>query len=316
MKSEHLVDPELVPLLAGLTDYPITLETLSVARAALAAMVAARPVADAPTVATETLWIDGAPGAPVKLLSYRPKAADGRLPAILFIHGGGYVFGAPEGNENDNRQLAAALNCAIFAVGYRLAPETPFPGALNDCQTALRWMHDNAEELAIDPARIGVKGDSAGGGLAAALAIVTRDSGGPGLAFQHLIYPMIDDRTCVSPDPHPFAGDYLWTPARNRFGWTSLLGHAPGGADVSPYAAAARVEDMRGLPPTFLAVGALDLFLEENLSYARRLSRAGVPIELHVYPGAFHGFQRQAQSRVAQAAERDSREALRRSLHP
>jgi triacylglycerol lipase len=136
------------------------------------------------------------------------------------------------------------------------------------------------------------------------------------LAFQHLIYPMIDDRTCVAEAPFPFVGDYVWTPESNRFGWTSLLGRAPGGEDVSPYAAAARVGDVAGLPPTFIAVGGLDLFLEENLAYATRLSRAGVPVELHVYPGAVHGFQLQPKARVSQAANRDSRDALRRSLFP
>jgi triacylglycerol lipase len=157
-------------------------------------------------------------------------------------------------------------------------------------------------------------GESAGGGLAAGLALLARDRGEHQLAFQHLIYPMIDDRTCTADDPHPFAGEFVWTPSANRFGWTSLLGHEPGRAGVSPYAAAARAEDLSRLPPTYIATGALDLFVEENFEYARRLIRAGVPTELHVYPGAFHGFQWAAQSEVAMAAARDTRAALVRAL--
>jgi acetyl esterase/lipase len=159
-----------------------------------------------------------------------------------------------------------------------------------------------------------VKGESAGGGLAAALALLVRDRGELSLAFQHLLYPMLDDRTCVTADPHPFTGEFVWTPDQNRFAWAAFLGTAPGSANISPYAAAARAENLAGLPPAFLSVGALDIFLEENLDYARRLTRAGVPVELHLYPGAYHGFGIAAAARVATAAERDSKAFLRRAL--
>ena len=152
------------------------------------------------------------------------------------------------------------------------------------------------------------------GGLAAALALLARDRKGPAIRFQHLTYPMLDDRTVTDPDPNPFTGEYMWTRAYNRFAWSSLLGHAAGGEGVSPYAAAARAPDLAGLPPAFLAVGGLDLFLEENLAYARRLTRAGVPVELHLYPGAFHGFEMVADARVSHKAERIGDEALLRSL--
>jgi hypothetical protein len=147
---------------------------------------------------------------------------------------------------------------------------------------------------------------------------LTRDRGEVRLACQHLIYPMIDDRTSAdgASDVHRFVGEYVWTPLHNRFGWECLLGATPGIAGVSPYAAAARAEDLSGLPPSFIAVGALDLFLEEDMDYARRLTRAGVPTELHVYPGAFHGFDAAPQlARTAMAAARDSRDALRRALY-
>lgn len=224
------------------------------------------------------------------------------------------MLGSPEMMDTANRVLASELGCAVFSVDYSLAPETRFPGPLEDCYAVLVWLQGNAERLGVDVARIGVKGESAGGGLAAALALLSRDRSGPHLAFQHLIYPMIDDRTCVDPDPNPFTGEFVWTPAHNRFGWSSLLGRPPGSPDVSAYAAAARAENLRGLPPTFISIGALDLFLEENLAYARRLSRAGVAVELHVYPGAFHEFHKAQEARVTKAAERDSRDALKRIM--
>ena len=138
---------------------------------------------------------------------------------------------------------------------------------------------------------------------------------GPKFAFQHLIYPMIDDRSAVRKDLHPYVGEFVWTQENNHFGWRSLLGEEPGSAGVSPYAAAARAADVRGLPPTYISVGGLDLFLEENLTYADRLSRAGVPVELHMYPRAYHGFYRATNARVTKQAEHDTREALRRFLH-
>ena len=156
-------------------------------------------------------------------------------------------------------------------------------------------------------------GESAGGGLAAALALLARDRGEYPIAFQLLDAPMIDDRTCVRP-PHPVAGEFVFTPASNRFGWRCLLGEEPGGDGVSPYAAAARAEDLSGLPPAFIATGALDLFLDENLDYAARLARAGVPIELHVYPGAPHGYALAGSAQVTRTATRDKLDALRRAF--
>lgn len=166
----------------------------------------------------------------------------------------------------------------------------------------------------MDAGWIAIGGASAGGGLAAALGLLARDRAEAPLAFQLLIYPMLDDRTVTMNDPHPYTGEFIWTHNANRFGWTALLGQEPGSADVSPYAAAARADDVAGLPPTYICVGALDLFLEEDMEYARRLMRAGVPTELHVYPGAYHGFNMAAEAQVAQAYTRDFINALRRAL--
>jgi triacylglycerol lipase len=305
MPSTHLVDPELLPALEAFTPITLATENLPALRAASAQAFAAIQAPDLP-VTVETLTIPG----PLRILAYRPATAAGPLPAILHFHGGGYVLGAPEMMDSANRTLAAELGCAVFALAYRLAPETPAPGAVEDAYAALTYLAAHAGELQIDPARIGIKGESAGGGLAAALALLARDRGGVQPAFQHLIYPMIDDRTTT----HPFAGEFIWTPELNQFGWAALLGHAPGAPHISPYAAAARAENLAGLPPAYIATGALDLFVEENLEYARRLLRAGVPVELHVYPGAYHGFDVFPGARVVTAAIRDSTEALRKAM--
>lgn len=316
--SEQLIDPELETLLSFLPPLNLDRGTLPIIRN----MIGRRPAgaeAEFPQVALSMAYIPGPPHAPpVRVLCYRPVDDASNLPAVLHMHGGGYVMGSAEGSDAANRALVAELNCAVFSVDYRLAPETPHPGPLEDCYAALAWLHAQAGELRIDAARIGVKGESAGAGLAAALTLLARDRGTLPLAFQHLIYPMIDDRTGASgwTSENPFVGHHVWTAAQNAFGWTALLGDAAGGTEVSSYAAAARAENLQGLPPAFIAVGALDLFLEEDLAYARRLARAGVPLELHVYPGAFHIFIMPPHtSRVAQAAVRDSREALRKSLY-
>ncbi|QNA87064.1 alpha/beta hydrolase [Sphingomonas sp. So64.6b] len=248
------------------------------------------------------------------IVLYVPRKAGVIRGAILHMHGGGYVTGNAHVLIPAYRKLAMELDCAIVSVDYRLAPETRFPGAVEDCYAALAWLVGEAVALGVDRSRIGLMGESAGGGLAAALALLTRDRGEYELAFQHLIYPMIDDRTCVAEEPHPYAGEFVWTPQSNSFGWRCLLGSEPGGPDVSPYAAAARVTNLRGLPPTFINTGALDLFVDEDINYAQRLIRAGVPTELHVYPGAYHGFHFVADARSTQRAYSDSYDALRRAL--
>ncbi|MGY4396678.1 acetyl esterase/lipase [Sphingomonas sp. UYAg733] len=311
MDTLHLVDPELRPLLQAWPTMTITEENL----VALRNRELPLPPIDTSTTVLETLTVSGAEGAPaIGLHIYKPNVSTGPLPCIYHIHGGGFISGAAKGLEAIHRPMVAKLNCILVSVDYRLAPETIFPGAIEDCYAGLAWTFANADRLGIDATRIGVMGESAGGGLAAALVLLARDRGEYALAFQHLIYPMIDDRTCTSTDPHPVTGEFIWHAHNNRFGWTALLGREPGGEGVSPYAAAARAQDLAGLPPTFIATGGLDLFLEEDIEYARRLMRAGVPTELHVYPGGFHGFDIMPGTRVGGAAKRDSRAALMRFL--
>lgn len=311
-QSRHLVDPELVGLLDLFPTVPLSLEALPAMRGRAPIMQVDPATIEA--VSRENRKVPGPNGAPeVPVLIFRPKAATGALPCIFHIHGGGYVGGSAESFEPLSRPLAAELNCVIVSVEYRLAPETPHPGPVEDCYAALAWTFAHAAELGVDPGRIGVMGESAGGGLAAALALLARDRGEYPLAFQHLTYPMLDDRTCVG-DQHPITGEYIWTPHNNHFGWSCLLGVEPGSEGVSPYAAAARAEDLAGLPPTFIATGSLDLFLEEDMEYARRLVRAGVPTELHVYPGGFHAFDIVPDAAVAKAMRRDARASLARAL--
>ena len=244
----------------------------------------------------EDRTIPGPAGAPdVRVLIYSPPGDAKGRPAICHIHGGGYVIGKADIGDIPNRMMALTLGCVVVSVDYRKAPETVWPGALEDCYAALTWMTENADMLGIDPDRIAVAGESAGGGHAAALAIYTRNmnrktGGGPKICFQLLDSPMLDDRTGTSSDPHPHTGEFVWTPARNRFGWKAMMGREPGGEDVPNEMVPARVEDYTDLPPAFVHVGALDLFLEEDMEYVRRLTRAGVPAELHVIPGAYHGF--------------------------
>ncbi|MEL7208924.1 MAG: alpha/beta hydrolase, partial [Actinomycetota bacterium] len=175
----------------------------------------------------------------------------------------------------------------VVSVDYRLAPEHPFPAALDDCMAALRWLQGRAAELGVDATRIAVGGASAGGGLAASVCQRARDEGGPDICFQLLNYPMLDDRT-VLVDDHEGRGVFVWTPTSNRFGWSAYLGGHPREVDDRPYAVPARTEDLAGLPPAWVGVGELDLFHAENVDYASRLGAAGVDCALHTVPGMYH----------------------------
>ena len=316
MSTLDLVDPELRDALDQRPKLRLSPDILPKSRAFVLQASAAEVKPNLPHIAVDEVRVKSQFDAPtIRVLTYRPVAAEGLSPAILHVHGGGFVMGAPEMKDVENRILASELKCAIFSVDYRLAPEAPYPAALQDIHSVLVWLHANAEALGVDASRIGIKGESGGGGVAAGAVLYARDQKGPPLAFQHLIYPMIDDRTAIRKDLNPNVGEFVWTQEHNLFGWRSLLGTDPGAQDVTPYAAAARAENLAGLPPTFIAVGSLDLFLEENITYAERLSRARVPVEFHLYPGAYHGFQFAAQARVSRQAEQDSRNALRRFLH-
>jgi acetyl esterase/lipase len=226
-------------------------------------------------------------GASLRL--YRPKSLTGPAPALVWLHGGGYIIGQPEQDEAMTIAFVRALGITVAAARYRLAPEHQAPAAVKDAYAALKWLHGNAERLNVDPARIAIGGASAGGGLAASLALYAHDQKDVRPAFQLLVYPMVDDRTVTRTD-QDLRFVRVWTAGSNAYAWSVYLGHAPGAASTSPYAAAARREDLSGLPPAWIGVGTNDLFHDEDVAYAKRLQAAGVPCELYVVPGAFHGF--------------------------
>ena len=233
----------------------------------------------------------GAPAIRLWMIDGRSHAATRPTPAVLHIHGGGYIGSSLAYLFKPLRELSAALDCLVVSVEYRLAPETPFPGSLEDNYAALAWLHANAAALGIDPTRIAVVGESAGGGHAAALAIAARDRREYPLAFQVLIYPMLDDRTgSTRPPASPDVGAFIWTAASNVLGWSSLLGAPAGSASPPQGSVPARVEDLSGLAPAWIGVGTLDLFHDEDVDYARRLRAAGVPATLELVDGAYHGF--------------------------
>jgi triacylglycerol lipase len=313
-RSRHLVDPAFVEFLDLVPHTVLSDESLPMMRSF--SMKSPATAEDLERVEVTTRMIPGPADAPeVELLVFRPRNAGGARPCIFHIHGGGFVSGVAQQFDGPLCEWAVTLDCVVTSVNYRLAPETRFPGAIEDCYAALTWVLANAADLGVDATRIGVKGESSGGGIAAALALLARDRGEHRLAFQSLAYPMLDDRTCVR-DANPYAGEFLWTAPHNAYGWRSLLGVEPGAADASAYAAPARAEDLSGLPPTFLITGALDLFVDEIIEYARRLIRAGTPCELHVYPGCLHGFDAFRGVAVSEAGRRAILEALRRSLYP
>jgi len=318
MSTLHLVDPALRSTLENFPAFQLQTEILPPLREGINQMIAATAAAtpDDGKVTVSEHMAPGLHGPDVKVVVFRPTGQSGALPGVLDMHGGGYVMGTATMMTAWAKKLVKEVGCVVVSVEYRLAPETPHPGPIEDCYAALKWLHGNAAELLVDPDRIAVSGISAGAGLAAALALLARDRGEVPLVFQHLSGPMLDDRTCVAADPHPHTAEFVWTREANVFGWTALLGHAPGGPDVSPYAAAARATDLTGLPPAFISVGALDLFLDEDVAYALRLTRAGVGVELHVYAGTYHGFQAAFDSWLVAEADRNSVDALRRALHP
>jgi acetyl esterase/lipase len=310
-------DPELAAVLAAIAEFLPPALTVDM----IPALRQPNPALPAPTdeelarggaFTVEERAVPGPEGAPdVSLLICRPTGASTPTAAIYHIHGGGMIIGDNRTGMLEMMDLAEEFSAAVVSVEYRLAPETPHPGPVEDCYAGLAWTAAHAAALGVDPQRIVVAGASAGGGLAAAVALLARDRGGPQLAGQLLIYPMLDDRNDTV-STQQMAGRGVWDSTANLTGWTALLGDARGGPDVSPYAAPARATNLAGLPPAFVDVGSAETFRDEDIAYASRIWQAGGRAELHVWPGCFHGFDAMAPEA---AISREARAARVRWLH-
>lgn len=309
-------DPELAAALTMMAEVDIT--DLAAARAAQAREVAAR-IADADTTGVEVadLHVPGPADAPdVRLRTYRPRAArETALPVLYALHGGGYVLGSPDVDHEANLRLCRDLGVLVVSPDYRLAPEHPYPAALEDCLAGLWALVKNATGLRLRPERIAVCGDSAGAGLAAALTLLTRDRGGPAICFQYLCSPALDDRL-VTPSAVACTDTPVWNRRSAELSWTAYLGAAVGARGVSPYAAPGRAEvpQLVGLPPALVSVMHFDPLRDEGIQYAQALLAAGVLAELHVYPGTFHGAVMVEHAAVVRRVTEDATAALRRAL--
>ena len=245
---------------------------------------------------------------------YRPVDGGSSLPCVYWIHGGGMVMGDLDQSDPTCELLVDELGCVVVSVDYRLAPEHPYPTPVDDCFAGLEWVAANAAEVGVDASRIAVSGQSAGGGLAAAVALRARDEGGPESCYQLLIYPMLDDRN-VTESSKQVTDIGIWDRGMNVRAWEAYLGDRSGSDDVPPYAAPGRVDDLSGLPPTFLDIGTHDVFRDETMAYAGRLTEGGVGTEFHLYPGGFHGYDVFARgSQLAQRTWSTRLAALRRAF--
>ena len=288
MSSRELIDPEVaVPLNLLLEAMPGGFNSVAdivQRRATVEAMLSGIEVPDNPDVSKEDRTIPGPAGEPdISVRIYRPVNATGARPGIFFIHGGGMILGTVAGEDPTATLICDQVGAIVVSVEYRLSPETPHPGPVEDCYAGLQWMVKNATELGYDPDRLAVYGASAGGGLTIATALLARDRGGPALKFMMPIYPMIDDtNTTASSEEITDIG--IWDRSGNIEAWAWYLGGKP----ADQYAAPTRAEDLSGLPPAFIDVGTVDLFRDEDIHFAQRLMAAGVPTELHIHPGAYH----------------------------
>lgn len=313
MSTRHLIDPEIVPILELIPNTSLGNENLAEIRAVMAGDELQHDPSCPPRI-QQIPASNNAPDIPVYIYNV-DRTKTGR-PLILHIHGGGMVVGSARVSLQSLPPVLREFDAVGISIDYRLAPETPFPGPQEDCYDALRWAIANAQTLGIDPDRIIVAGESAGGGLAAALSIMVRDRGEFQIAGQALIYPMLDHRT-GGPDTiwqNPFAGEFIWTPQNNVFGWQCLRGKYEVNDSRAAHFSPALLEDYTGLPPTVLLTGGLDLFIDENLEFARRLTSAGVWTELHLYPRVIHGFNVIAEAAISKEAARDYVNGIRRIL--
>lgn len=312
MSTRHLVDPELAPMLDVFPQLDLSDQSIASIRAMMGLRKPDQPVPAIEPLLRTVPGKEGSPGVPVIIFDPPERTSNA---AILQIHGGGMVMGSAASSTLANASLAVRLGLLVVAVDYRLAPEHPFPAPQEDCMAAYDWLCAEADSLGVDPARIAVLGESAGGGLAAALCLMVRDIGRPVPALLALTYPMLDWRTGSAVQPgYPVTGEFVWTRAANQYGWNAHRGDFGCDDERKGWFSPALADEVTSLPPTFMVTGGLDLFLQEDLDFAERLGAAGVPIEFHVYPGAFHAFNLVPTAGVTQQFNRDLENALKRAL--
>ena len=307
-------DPELAPFLDLLPG--MTLDDVPAARAAMLKLVSMAPEVDASGVAFDDREVPGPKGdGPVSVRVYRPRReapAEG-WPAVLYIHGGGFVVGNVEAEHGGCVRICADVGAVVVSVEYRLAPEHPYPAGVEDCYAALIWMHGAVGDLGVDASRIAVMGSSAGGGLSAAVALLARDRGEPPLCFQFLGIPELDDRL-ETPSMRAFTDTPVWHRASAVLSWRYYLGPLAGQAEIPIYAAPARATDLSGLPPAYVSTCEYDPLRDEGIDYAARLMRAGVSTELHCFPGTWHGSSMIVGAAVSQRAGRETMAVLSKAL--
>jgi acetyl esterase/lipase len=318
MDSRALLDPELVEPLAAIeaaTGGGFDLHDIAATRAMTAAMVEAVKAEAPPIQGVSSIDMSvSSPAGDVPIRIYRPDGASDPLPTLIWMHPGGYVIGSIELDDLMARQLAKDVGCAVASVEYRLAPEHPYPAPLEDCHAVLEWLGTNGATLGLDSKKLAVGGSSAGGGLAAGVSLLARERGGVQPCYQVLIYPAINDHN-IEQASDTVPENLFWSRANALIGWRAYLSGRQATRDVPSPAAASRASDLTGLPPAFIAVGSLDMFVDDCLDYARRLIAAGVTAELHVYPGAFHAFDAFApMAQVSRSFVADRNAALRRAF--
>lgn len=317
MSRRHLIDPEsrepLDQLLEVMPGGFNSIPDIVARRSALTQLLGAVEVPPNPNVTSVDRTIPGPEGAPdIRVRVYRPVKASGSLPGIYFIHGGGMILGDIDGEDPVAIAICEQVGAVVVSVEYRLAPENPHPAQSEDCYAGLTWMAASAADLGFDPERLAVYGGSAGGGLTIATCLLARDRGGPAIRFQMPIYPMLDDRN-ETPSSHEITDIGIWDRAGNIEAWQWYLG----GGTADACAAPARAEDLSGLPPAFIDVGTVDMFRDEDIAFAQRLMQAGVPVELHVNPGAYHASEVFAPDAALSKRITERRyDALRRALGP
>ncbi len=314
-----LVDPELIPALEAIPEFDIWADlTITRAVSLQRSNYIASTLPSVVGVTSSDYIVTQDNDQDVVVRVYRPEGHTQPLPSLFWIHGGGYCFGSMEGDDYTVRRMVEKIGCVVVSVDYRLAPEFPFPAPLNDCYAALTWVFDNADMLKVDVSRIAVGGISAGGGLAAGLALLARDRAEVSVAFQALLCPMIDNNS-TSESSFSITDKRIWNRRSNLQGWMHYLGRQTTSEEepfvASKYAAPSHAGDLHGLPPAYIGIGSVDLFIDENREYAQRLNGSGVATQLEIFTGGYHGFEFMVPNAKVSRLARDTHySAIKRAL--